>query len=176
MNCVLHYLNKPEEVTILENNYDVLKEIIPNQYAMSFNVGVVPNRPLEQIFYRKLNNDNGEYLEYAKYFTLFQINKFLQNKNYKKLLFVNSDVGLKRSTGLLNLFNELNNRGSDCIRFNRDNQLCRSMFIMKIYNLDSNLDYANCSFEEYHSRQKYDSFDVYINSSFNQTHNIENYI
>jgi len=176
MNCVLHHLNKPEEIPVLENNYDVLKDIIPTQYVLSFNLGSIPDRPFEQLFYKKLHNNSEEYLEYFKYYSLFQVNRFFHSKNYKRLIYVSSDIKLRTNEGLLNLTNQLTNIGDDCIKFNYKNESCRQMFIMKTYNLDSNLDYANCNFDQYMSRQKYNSFDVYIDSPFKQTHDIENYI
>ena len=42
--------------------------------------------------------------------------------------------------------------------------------------LDNNLDYANCTYELYCNRQRYNNYDVYLSSPFEVIKNLEEYV
>jgi hypothetical protein len=83
---------------------------------------------------------------------------------------------LKNELGLSDLINEVNAFGPDFIRFTKNDEIYESFFIGRVSLLDSNLDYANCSYETYSQRQQYNSYDVYTNTPFIKTLDIERYV
>jgi len=176
MNCVLHFLKNESEVSILENNYDILSPSIKNQFVMSFVPNVLPNRQFEQLFYKKPNNLDSHQEEYSRYFFLYQINHFLQSKNYKRFIFVGSNTKLKSQSDLSDLLNQINAFDIDFVKFKDANGLYEDLFLARIAVLDNNLDYANCTYENYCKRQRYRNYDVYLGSPFVKVKNLEEYI
>ena len=176
MNCVLHFLEKHDDINTLENNYDILKPIISDHFLMSFVPNAIPNRSIDQLFYKKINFIDDHHQEYSKYFFLYQINKYLQCKKYKRLLFISTATKLKQSNGLLDLMNQINCFDVDIVRFVLNEQTHKDMFMSRIWYLDTNLDYANCTYEDYCVRQKYDNFEVYLNSPFQKVYKLEEFV
>lgn len=173
MNCVLHFLEKEEDISNLHNNYDLLSSSIKDQFVISFVPSVMPQRQFIQYFCKKYKCDDKQY---ENYFFIYQINKFLQSKGYKRLIFINSNLQLKKQNNLIELLQEINAFGPDFIKFNTQGKICENIFLARISVLDNNLDYANCKYDVYSSREKYNNFEVYINSPFSKTINIEDYI
>lgn len=173
MNCVLHFLEKQEDISIVENNYDRLYPIVKDQFLFSFLPNQFPNRNFIQIFCKKLEQTD---ISYSKYLFLYQVNRFIQSKNYKRLIYIESNMLLKNELGLSDLINEVNAFGPDFIRFTKNDEIYESFFIGRVSLLDSNLDYANCSYETYSQRQQYNSYDVYTNTPFIKTLDIERYV
>jgi len=176
MNCVLHFLKNENEVSILENNYDILSSSIKNQFVMSFVPNIIPNRQFEQLFYKKLNNIDTHQEEYSRYFFLYQINRFLQSKNYKRLFFIASTTALKPQSNFTDILNEIDAFGPDFIKFKKDGLMYEDIFLARISLLDTNLDYANCKYEIYCNRQRYNNYDIYLRSPFEIIKDLKEYV
>lgn len=176
MNCVLHFLKSSDDVSTLESNYDTLYPFINDQFVISFIPGVIPNREFVQLFYKKPNNLDSHQEEHSRYYFLYQINHFLQSKNYKRLIFVGSNTKLKSQSDLPDLLNQINAFGIDFVKFKDANGLYEDLFLARIAVLDNNLDYANCTYENYCNRQRYRNYDVYLSSPFEKVKNLEEYV
>ena len=176
MNCALHFLEDVNELPTLERNYDLLYPIVSKQYLMSFIPNAIPNRKFEQLFYKKINFLDDRHKDHSKYFMLYQINRYAQSKNHKRILYVSSKTKLRSVEQLPELLNNIHACGSDTITFKLNGEKYQDMFVFRISVLDNNLDYANCTYEDYLSRNSYNGYDVYIKSPFGLTKNLEDYI
>ena len=175
MNCVLHYLEDVNDIPMLESNYDLLCPIFEKQYVMSFIPNAIPNRQFEQLFYKKIDFLDDIHKEYSKYFMLYQINKYAQSKNQRRILFISSKTKLKSVQEFTSLLNSINAQDIDLVRFELNQVKYEDMFMFRISVLDNNLDYANCRYEDYVNRDPYNGYDVYINSPFSTTKRLEDY-
>lgn len=176
MNCAIHFLENEHDLETLESNYDLIDPIVDTQYLMSFIPNLIPNRSFEQLFYKKVDFLDDRHKEYSKYLMLYQINRYVQSKNHRRLLFISSKTKLKSVDGLSNLLNCINAFGIDLVRFELNNKSYEDMFMFRISVLDNNLDYANCKYEDYVNRDMYSGYEVYINSPFSRTEKLEDYI
>jgi hypothetical protein len=176
MNCVLHYLEDVHDIPILESNYDLLCPMFDKQYVMSFIPNAIPNRQFEQLFYKKIDFLDDTHKEYSKYFMLYQINRYVQSKNHRRILFISSNTKLKSTDQLPDLINNINAFGPDLIKFELNGKRYEDMFMFRISVLDNNLDYANCRYEDYLNRAVYSGYEVYINSPFSLTRNLEEFV
>lgn len=176
MNCVLHYLRNIEDTSNVERNYDILYPSIKDHFLMSFVPNAIPNREFIQLFYKNSNYLSEHQYEHAKFLFLFQINRFLKVKKYKRMCFIGSDTILKYESNIINLMNEINAEKYDFVKFKNDDKCYEDMFLSRISILDSNLDYANCTYENYCSRQRYNNFDVYVNTPFILYKSLEEYV
>ena len=107
---------------------------------------------------------------------LYQINRYAQSKNNRRILFISSKTKLKTCEGISDLLNHVNAFGPDLVNFELNGKKYEDMFIFRISVLDNNLDYANCKYEDYLNRDIYNGYDVYINSPFTLTKNLEDYV
>jgi len=176
MNCVLHYLENVHDLPTLESNYDLFRPFIEKQYVMSFVPNAFPNREFEQLFYKKIDFLDDRYKEYSKYLMLYQINRYVQSKNHRRIFFISSNTKLKSTNQLPDLINNITAFGPDLIKFELNGKGYEDMFIFRISVLDNNLDYANCRYEDYLNRDVYSGYDVYINSPFSLTRNLEEFV
>lgn len=176
MNCVLHYLRNIEDISNVERNYDILKPDIKDHFLMSFVPNAIPNREFEQLFFKKSININDHQYEHSKFLFLYQINRFLRQKNYKRLCFIGSDTKLKYESNLLKLMENISAENYDFVKFKTTDKCYDDLFLARISILDNNLDYAGCTYEDYCNRQRYNNFDVYTDSPFTIHKTLENYI
>lgn len=176
MNCILHFLTSEQDLINLESNYDVLYPHVKNQFVMSFVPHKLPNRRFEQLFYKNINFTDDKHKEYSRYFFLYQVNRFLLVKNYKRLMFINANTKLRSVDSITNLLNEITAVGIDLVKFNYQDKPYEDIFLSRIAYLDNNLDYANCTYETFCNRECYKSYDVYIQSLYDKVTNLENYI
>jgi len=176
MNCVVHYLRNIEDISNVERNYDILYPSIKNQFLISFVPNAIPTRNFEQLFFKKSNDLNEHQFEHSKFLLLFQMNRFLKIKEYKRMYFVGSDTKLKYDSNIFSLMTEINAEGYDFVKFKKENKCYDDMFLARINILDSNLDYANCTYETYCNSDRYDVFSTYINSPFVLYRNLEEYV
>lgn len=176
MNCVLHFLKNENDLQTLESNYDILKPVISDHFVMSFIPNAIPNKQFVQLFYKKPNDLDAHQEEHSRYFFLYQINRFLQSKNYRRVFFVGANTKLKSLHNIPNLIEEVNAFGTDFVKFKYNNEMYEDMFLARISILDNNLDYANCTYELYCNRQRYKNYDVYLSTPFDKVENLEDYI
>lgn len=176
MNCVLHYLTNIEDISNVERNYDILYPTIKNHFLMSLVPNAIPNREFDQLFFRKSNDINEHQYEHSKFLFLYQINRFLKTKKYRRMCFIGSDTKLKYESNILKLMEKITAENYDFVKFKNTDECYDDLFLARISLLDSNLDYANCRYEDYCNRQRYNNFDVYINSPFVLFEKLEDYV
>ena len=83
---------------------------------------------------------------------------------------------MKSTDQLPDLINNINAFGPDLIKFELNGKSYEDMYIFRISVLDNNLDYANCKYEDYLNRTVYNGYEVYINSPFSLTKNLDEFI
>jgi hypothetical protein len=177
MNCVLHFINRIDDIKNVEHNYKTLSSVVDKHFLITFNPNVLPQGcNFEQIFCQKIDFVDEWHLDYHLYFLKMYITKYLLLKRYKRIMFISSNLKIKNVDNLLSLYNSIRADSIDLIKFKHDDHISRDIYIMRLKYLNLNLNYARCSYEEYCKRDRIYGHYVYAHSPYHEIKILNDYI
>lgn len=177
MNCVLHFVYKIDDIKNVEHNYKMLSSVVDKHFLITFNPEVLPNEcNFEQIFSQIIKFDDDWHLDYHLYFLKMYVVKYLLLKKYKRIMFVSSNLKLKTTENILTMYNSIRADNIDLVKFKCKDEISKDIYIMRLKYLSINLNYADCSYEEYCKRDKIHGHYIYANSPYHEVKNLNDYI
>ena len=97
MNCVLHFIHNIDDIKNVEHNYKTLSSVVDKHFLITFNPEVLPqNCNFEQVFSQKFNFTDEWHLDYHLYHLKYFVTKYLLLKRYKRIMYISSNLKLKK--------------------------------------------------------------------------------
>jgi len=177
MNCVLHFVYNIDDIKNVEHNYKMLSSAVDKHFLITFNPEVLPKEcNFEQIFSQIIKFGDEWHLDYHLYFLKMYVVKYLLLKKYKRIMFISSNLKLKTTENILTIYNSIRADNIDLVKFKYKDEISKDIYIMRLKYLSINLNYADCSYEEYCKRDKIYGHYIYANSPYHEVKNLNDYI
>lgn len=183
MKCVIYVLENKNDLSNIENNYNILSKTIKNHFLISFTKDFSTSCKFDQIFCKESKFDKSidQTLNFFK--VLSDILKYLKIKKFKNTIIVSSKLKLHehKSIPLVSLFECVRSiEESDFVIFNKNGEITDKLVLARIGYLLSNLEYFDCDIESFKKRTNNRECkfyrELFLNSPYMHSRNLEDYV